>query len=188
MTSSKLNLHLGCGRRYFPGYVHVDIDSYPHIDYQEQLDNLHMFEDDSVDLIYSSHTLEYFDRIKVRSVLAEWRRVMKKGAVLRLAVPDFEALFEVYKITGDLNNILGPLFGRIEVQSPNNRLILYHKTVYDFHSLKNVLEENGFCNVRRFDWRKTDLKDHDDFSQAYFPHMDKENGILISLNVEADKT
>jgi len=27
----------------------------------------------------------------------------------------------------------------------------------------------------------------DDYSQAYVPHMDKENGILISLNVECHK-
>ncbi|RPJ57790.1 MAG: methyltransferase, partial [Dehalococcoidia bacterium] len=26
-----------------------------------------------------------------------------------------------------------------------------------------------------------------DYSQAYIPHMDKENGILISLNVEATR-
>ena len=39
----------------------------------------------------------------------------------------------------------------------------------------------------RYDWRQTLHKDHDDFSQAYVPHMDKEKGLLISLNVEADK-
>ena len=30
-------------------------------------------------------------------------------------------------------------------------------------------------------------KDYDDYSQAYIPHMDKERGILISLNVEATR-
>ena len=45
----------------------------------------------------------------------------------------------------------------------------------------------GFKDVRRYDWRQTEHKDYDDFSQAYIPHMDKENGLLISLNVEATK-
>jgi hypothetical protein len=45
----------------------------------------------------------------------------------------------------------------------------------------------GFKNVHRYDWRQTIHKDYDDFSQAYIPHMDKEHGILISLNVEAEK-
>ena len=29
--------------------------------------------------------------------------------------------------------------------------------------------------------------DIDDYSQAYIPHMDKDNGTLMSLNVEAIK-
>ena len=65
--------------------------------------------------------------------------------------------------------------------------VLYHRTVYDFESLRAVLEAVGFRNVRRWDWRRTEHRDYDDFSQAYVPHMDKEHGLLISLNVEADK-
>ena len=64
---------------------------------------------------------------------------------------------------------------------------LYHKTVYTFASLQALLEANGFGDIRRYDWQQTIHKDHDDHSQAYFPHMDKENGILVSLNVEATK-
>ena len=65
--------------------------------------------------------------------------------------------------------------------------MIYHKTVWNFTLLSEFLESNGFSNVRRYDWRKTIHKDYDDHSQAYYPHMDKENGILISLNVEATK-
>jgi hypothetical protein len=82
-----------------------------------------------------------------------------------------------------LDKILGPLYGRMEI----NGKYIYHKTVYDFVSLKKVLEEAGFKNVRKYDWRKTIHKDYDDHSQAYYPHMQKETGILISLNVEATK-
>jgi len=44
----------------------------------------------------------------------------------------------------------------------------------------------GFVHIR-YDWRQTIHKDYDDVSPAYIPHMDKEHGILISLNVEAEK-
>ena len=64
---------------------------------------------------------------------------------------------------------------------------LYHKTTYDFKSFKKVLEDAGYKNVRMYNWQDTIHKDYDDYSQAYIPHMDKENGILISLNVEATK-
>ena len=56
-----------------------------------------------------------------------------------------------------------------------------------FESLASVLGESGFKNVRRYDWRQVEHCGIDDFSQAYVPHMDKSQGQLISLNVEADK-
>ena len=71
--------------------------------------------------------------------------------------------------------------------SLNSQVLIYQKTIYNFTALKELLESNGFCDLRRYDWRKTIHKDYDDHSQAYYPHMDKENGILISLNVEATK-
>jgi hypothetical protein len=88
-----------------------------------------------------------------------------------------------------LSRILGPLYGRMIIECGQKRqAIMYHKTVYDFISLKQVLEKNGFGDVRRYDWRETIHKDFDDYSQAYYPPMDKEKGLLISLNVEANKT
>jgi SAM-dependent methyltransferase len=185
--SKLLKVHLGCGKRYIPGFVHVDLDDFPHIDHRHDLRSLPFLPDDSVDLIYACHVLEYFDRVEVGPVLQEWRRTLKPGGTLRLAAPDFAALAEIYRRHGDLNLIHGPLYGRIAIGRGENAQVLYHKTVYDFPSLKKVLESNSFRNVRRYDWRQTLHRDYDDFSQAYIPHMDKENGRLISLNVEADK-
>ncbi|HTW96844.1 MAG TPA: methyltransferase domain-containing protein [Candidatus Methylomirabilis sp.] len=183
----KLMLNLGCWKRNLPGFTNVDICDLPHIHHKTGIDDLSMFENETVDLIYSSHSFEYFDRQEAKKVLAEWKRVLKPNATLRLAVPDFDKLLEVYKMTGKLEKILGPLFGRMEVQTAAGPKILYHKTVYNFDDLEQLLTENGFKNVRRYDWRQTIHKDFDDHSQAYFPHMDKEKGLLISLNVEAEK-
>ena len=183
-----INLHLGCGKRYIPGFIHVDLDTFPHIDYQSDISDLSMFADNSVDLIYCCHTVEYFDRQDARNkILPEWRRVLKKKGILRLAVPDFEALLKVYLQYGDLDKIVGPLYGRIIIKTPNGEKAIYHKTVYDFKALKELLESSGFINVHPYDWRNTVPKDYDDFSQAYIPHMDKEHGLLISLNIEGEK-
>ncbi len=178
-------VHLGCGKRFIPGFIHVDLDDFPHIDHRHAIDTLPMFADDSIDLIYACHVLEYFDRSQVTDVLGEWRRVLSPGGILRLAVPDFEALVQVYGEGHDLNRILGPLYGRLPIQGPGGETVLYHRTVYDFAGLEQVLIAAGFTDVRRYDWRQTEHRDYDDFSQAYIPHMDKENGLLISLNVEA---
>ena len=62
--------------------------------------------------------------------------------------------------------------------------------IFDFDTLAKGLREVGFENVRRYDWRKTELGELgiDDFSQAYLPHMDKDHGRLMMLNVEATRT
>mgnify|MGYP002622798139 CR=1 FL=1 len=185
---SDVKVHLGCGKREMPGYLHIDLADFPHIDHRHDIATLPMLDDDSVGLIYASHVLEYFDRIEVANVLREWRRVLAAGGTLRLAVPDFSALTEVYRRHGDLDLVIGPLFGRWQI--PGTDTVVFHKTVYDFDALQSVLHDAGFAGVRRWDWREVfigELAGYDDYSQAYVPHMDKEHGQLISLNVEATK-
>ena len=65
--------------------------------------------------------------------------------------------------------------------------LIYHRTVFDFKSLKNLLEDIGMKNISIYDWRKTEHAQFDDHSQAYLPHFEKEKGVLISLNVESIK-
>lgn len=179
---NKLKLHIGCGLRDFgPDWIHIDGNNYSHVKYND-IKKLN-FDNDSVDLIYASHVIEYFDRNKVIDLLYEWKRVLKSGGILRLAVPDFESLILVYNKTNDINKILGPLYGKMEM---GNNLI-YHKTVYDFKSLKDILEQLGYSNIHLYDWQNTEHSHYDDHSQAYIPHMDKKNGLLISLNIECKK-
>ncbi len=174
-------LHIGCGNRYIPGFIHIDVRKLPHVDYVTSADKLDMFEDNSADLIYSCHMLEHLRKDELESVLKEWQRVLKSGGVLRVAVPDFEKVAEVYLKMEDLKSVKGLLLGRQDY--PENT----HYTVFDFSYLSEVLEKAGFKNIHRYDWRQTIHKDYDDFSQAYLPHMDKEHGTLMSLNVEAEK-
>ncbi len=180
-NKKKILLHLGCGKRYIPEFIHVDARSFPHVDYVTSADKLGMFKDNSADLIYACHLLEHFKRNQVEGVLSEWRRVLKPEGILRLAVPDFESLVKVYGKYKDLALVMGPVHGRQDY--PDN----IHYISFDFAYLKKLLTKAGFKKIRRYDWRKTIHKDYDDYSQAYIPHMDKERGILISLNVEAVK-
>ena len=63
----------------------------------------------------------------------------------------------------------------------------FHKYLFTFDSLKKLLEDNNFYNVKSYDWKDFLPKGYDDFSRAYLPHMDFENGRLMSLNVTANK-
>ena len=104
-----------------------------------------------------------------------------------MAVPNFDSLIEVYQKTGEIEKILDPLYGQMKILTQRGEETLYHKTVYNFNSLKKLLNDNGFKDVKKYDWQQTIHKDYDDQSQAYFPHMDKESGILVSLNIESIK-
>lgn len=182
----RMNLHLGCGKRDIPGFINIEQADFPHIHYRTSIDYLPMFKNDTIDLIYCSHAFEYFDREQALQVLKEWCRILKPKGVLRLAVPNFDALITLYQETGQLKNILGPLFGRMKINVSESQVI-YHRTVYNYIDLKCLLESCGFIDVQTYDWRETIHKDYDDHSQAYYPHMDKENGVLLSLNVEGTK-
>lgn len=176
-----MKLHLGCGKRYIPGFIHVDAVNFDHIDHVATIDNLSFIQDNSVDLIYNCHVLEHFKRNDVVRVLKEWNRVLKPNGILRISVPDFRALCEVYIRTKDLNLVVGPIFGR------QNYLYNIHYNIFDEVSLTKNLLDAGFTDINRYDWRNTEHANIDDYSQAYLPHMDKENGTHISLNIECKK-
>lgn len=180
---SQICLHLGSGKRFIPGFEHVDLADYSHIDHRHDIRTLPMYEDGSVELIYACHVLEYFDRVEVVNVLEEWHRVLVDGGILRVAVPDLDGLVAVYLSEGQLGMIHGPLYGRWEIGDE----VFYHRTVYNYPDLRQLLWSTGFSSVRKYDWRDTIHKDYDDYSQAYIPHMDKMHGLLISLNVECRK-
>ena len=55
-----IRLHLGCGWRNFgDDWVHIDGGDYEHLNHND-ITKL-PYEDETVDLIYASHVLEYFD-------------------------------------------------------------------------------------------------------------------------------
>src|SRR5687767_7366073 len=97
-------LHIGCGKNYLPsseGWVNADIFSSVNADVHADMSAL-PFHHEEFDLIYASHVLEHSHRHMVLSTLSHWRHLLKPGGVLRLAVPDFGAICNYYKRTGDL--------------------------------------------------------------------------------------
>lgn len=178
-----LKLHLGCGAKYIPGFIHIDVIADDHIHHQGSVCKL-PYTDDCVDLIYAAHVLEHFGRQEVVGVLQEWHRVLKSGGILRVAVPDFSACAKIYYEEGLQDGLTG-LIGLICGGQRDH--YDYHKMIFDEPFLTALLQVAGFHEVRRWDWRLTEHAHIDDYSQAYLPHMDKDNGTLMSLNLEAVK-
>jgi predicted SAM-dependent methyltransferase len=184
-----IKLHLGCGNRYLPGYIHIDInDSVPFLDYCTTIDDLSMFEDNSVDEIYNCGVIGYYDREQVEDLLTEWNRVLKKDGVLRISVVDFEKQVQLYLKSGlDSTGVLGPIYGKWGYYDKSGqKCYVYKKTSYDYDSLKSILEKQGFADYSRYSWKDFLPENYDDYSAAYVPHKD-ESGTHIMLNIECKK-
>lgn len=181
MDNNLTKLHLGCGTKKIKNFINIDIREDVNPDVIDDISKLNSFNDNSVDLIYACHVLEHFGRHEYNKVLERWFKVLKNGGILRISVPDFSKITEYYNKTKDLKKLIGFLYGG------QNYKENYHYCTWDFESIEKDLKSIGFKEIKKYDWRDTEHFDLDDFSQAYIPHMDKENGLLMSLNIEAIK-
>lgn len=108
-------------------------------------------QDGIVDFIVSSHMLEHITWEEGLQFLQECFRIMKPGAVMRIAVPDTERLIELYK-----NKWLGVLdemnlnAAKYSTQSPKFWSYLFdgHRIAYDWESLSQIGEMAGFKVIK----------------------------------------
>ena len=175
-----IKINMGSGKRNFgKDWKHIDKANFDHIDHHD----IFNFPYENVDLIYASHLIEYFDQYEVKILLDYWYKKLKIGGILRLAGPCFETISKLYLSGVNLDFFIGPLYGRMKIDDKT----IYHKTCYDYKTLSHILISSKYLDISRWDHNKVDHGRFDDCSQAYFPHMDKANGKLISLNVQCYK-
>jgi len=173
-------LHLGCGQHIIDGFINTDL--YHEDEKVVKCDARDLpYKNGEVDLIYICHVLEHFSRHEIIDVLKEWNRVLKSGGEVYISVPDFEAVVDHYNENKDIVAIQGLLNGGQTCEWNK------HTVSFDFDYLEKCLLEAGFDSVKRYDWRDSIFSGFDDYSKSYLPHMDKENGMLMSLNVVAVK-
>ncbi len=90
-----IRLHLGCGQRYFEGYINIDYPLSEHSVQQTSVaDELHdltgmRYPAGSVDEVRLHHVFEHFERAKAAALLASWNSWLKREGILHVEVPDF---------------------------------------------------------------------------------------------------
>ena len=175
-----INLHLGSGKVHHPSFINIDGYPYPNIHHVKKIDNLSFFKNESVDLIYASHCLEHFEYLKIEKVLSEWFRVLKKGGILRLSVPDFDKLLQIYNVANqDLDFVTPQLLGGQE------NIFNYHYVLFNKSNLSRKLKNVGFTDCNEWVPGSNDLKTFQDFSiyEKEFEGLK----YTVSLNIEATK-
>ena len=176
---SCMKLHLGCGKLKLDNFINIDVTS-DCADLKFDFTNLSIFNDSVVEEIYICHALEHFKRRDIVNLLLEWNRVLQTGGLLRIAVPDFEKVAQQYLKNKDICELIGFLSGG---QRDDYDV---HYVNFDIYILEKLLKACGFDNVERYNPFEF-LGDKDDYSKCHLPHMDFENGELMSLNVICKK-
>ena len=143
-----LKLDLGCGSMRLPGYVQVDASLGHDV-------RALPFADGTADEIRASHVLEHISHAEVPSVLAHWARVLKPGAWLKIAVPDFDKIVDWYK-EGRGSEI--PLEGYLMGGQIDHHDA--HRSIYQEQKLKGLLESAGLEDVCTWEGDADDCSRH----------------------------
>ena len=173
-----IKLHLGCGKLYLPSYINIDINS-DIADIKCDISNLNIYGNNSIDEIYICHVLEHFTKKQLIVVLKEYNRILKLGGILRIAVPDFDEICNLYYQNKNIIEITGLVNGG------QKNIYDIHYNIFNFEIMKLLLNDFGFSNIEKYDEYEF-LGDYDDYSKATIPHMSKK-GRKMSLNILCTK-
>ncbi len=89
-------LNIGCGARYHPDWVNIDLSPANDHILQHDLRKPLPFDRDSFQVVYHSHVLEHFSREEGRHLMRECYRVCCGGGIIRIALPDLEKTARTY--------------------------------------------------------------------------------------------
>jgi len=169
-----LKLNLGCGQQVLEGWINVDyalgarVAATPVLgatvralglfkmrwDPRIQIHNLTKplpWADGTIDVCYTSHTVEHMSRDEGRHLVSEAYRVLRPGGVLRVVVPDLHDVVDRYAggrlLAEHFVEELGVLYGAGKgglrralapvVEFP-------HRCMYDTDAMCRLLTSSGF--------------------------------------------
>jgi len=171
-----IRIHIGAGPINHPGWFNTDIML---LQLSEPLylnvTKPFPIEDNSVRHIFNEQFIEHISLSDAEFFLKESFRVLDRGGAIRIATPDLEAYSREYirrtdkaRLLLERNRKLGYEYGPA-CAAIMNKIFYgdYHKYIYDFETLKNMLQQAGFTSVVRCAVRESEdpelrnLEEHD---------------------------
>lgn len=181
MNSGGLKIHIGPGEINLQGWVNIDARNFSHVHIVADDMKLEQFAENSIDELYLCHILEHISFEEANEFIKLVGRKLKRGGVIRIAVPSFDSIVKIYSNNGnDFDSIKFALMGGQDYEYN------FHKSMYDFDFLSNILARNNFTNIKSW-------STEEDFGQSIGDWSDREfrtnNGpVLISLNIKATRS
>ena len=112
------------------------------------------FDNGEFDLIFSCIMFHETSRKALPKILKECHRVLEKGGVLRIVVPDMKKLIEAYLVDKDSDKFLeNSLLACPSITTLKEKIYFlligfrHHQWMYDFYSLKRLIANHGFKNI-----------------------------------------
>jgi len=170
-------IHFGCGDVNLNGWINVDLRLADHIAINS--DNLSMFKENSVDVIYMCHVLEHMSYQNITEILEQAFFALKKSGLILISVPDFDKLISFYEETGDINSIQSPLHGGQDYD------LNIHKISFTTKSLSEIFDQIGFKGISN--WETNEFFGFDNFDWSSKKIKYKSLSKNISLNLYAKK-
>lgn len=94
--STQVLINLGCGSTYHPEWDNLDlVPTDPSVRQVNIVRGL-PYPDNCADACYSSHVLEHLRKPDAIRFIAEQKRVLRAGGIIRVAVPDLEVICKNY--------------------------------------------------------------------------------------------
>ena len=146
-----VRLNWGCGPQPAPGWINADIHAYDGVDLCGDIRDGLALADHTVDYAVAIHVLQDLPWPDIPAALRELRRVLKPGAVLRLALPDLDRAIDAYR-RGDAAYFYVPDTDARSIGAKLVTQIIWYGSVrtpftYDF--IAELLGDCGFWRVRR---------------------------------------
>jgi len=138
--SKLVKLDIG-GGKYKRDEDYISVDLFGDMDVKATMWAL-PFLDNSVDFIWSSHTLEHCPRDKVITTLFEWLRVLKPGGRVIIGLPNFDYVARYWLTGPDRNWAEQMVYGEQVTEGE------FHRTAFTPQILKLDLEGVGFKVLR----------------------------------------
>ena len=89
-------LNVACGTRFHNDWINIDFQSSsPEVNAINILNGL-PYDNNSFDVVYSSHFLEHLTKKQADFVLSEIIRILKPGGIVRIIVPDLQNICREY--------------------------------------------------------------------------------------------